>query len=104
MSSVFGTFTFNGTTFDAEYRESTQANIWSARGFPKCLIINRGKSAYGSTTDGHSYFGDDKWEVDSVVSYVDDIILTLKCSLRDLKDPNFFNGTNEITLNKKKKN
>jgi len=102
MSSVFGTFTFNGTIFEAEYRESTQANKWNTRGFAKCLIINRGKDAYGSNIDGHSYFGDDKWEVDNIVYYVDDIILTLKSSLRDLNDPNFFNRTNEITLNKKK--
>lgn len=103
MSSVFGTFTLNGATFDAEYRESTSTNIMSARGFGKCLIIGRGKDVYGSSTDGHSYFGDDKWEVVSAVSYLDDVILTLKCSLRDLSDPDPFNMIKEVTLSKKKK-
>lgn len=96
--SKLGTFTFNGATFNAEYRVSTPANKWNQRGFDKCLVI--GSEVGGSRSDGHSYFGDDKWEVVDATEYIDDIELTLKASLYYIED--IWSRTNKVTLKLKK--
>ena len=81
MSIVYGTFVFDDATFNAEYRYGNTDKPLNQRGYAKCLIINRGTKASGELTDGHSYFGDDKYEVKSAEFSSDTIVLNLEVSL-----------------------
>ena len=83
--SVCGTFEFNGATFNCQFRDSTNPS-WNQRCFSKCLIINNGKTEDGKPTDGHNYFGDDKFEVSDAYLRGDTYVLTLKNPLRWVDD------------------
>jgi hypothetical protein len=95
MSIIYGKFTFNGVTFDAEYRDAKGGSNWSQRGFDKCLIIGRGSDG----SDGHGYFGDDKWKVEYVVIGTKEVIITLDLPLRVIGD--IWNSTQTVTLIRK---
>ena len=73
---VFGTFTFNGIIFDASYRYDGDVNHQG--GYNKCLVIYRGNNR---SVDGHTYFGDDKFQVNGATFNGNTVILELSFPL-----------------------
>lgn len=72
---IFGTFLFNGITFDASYRYEGPKTRQG--GYDKCLVVYSGNKS-GKNYYGHSYFGDDKFSVDE--ASISDSYVTLKLS------------------------
>ena len=97
---IFGEFTLYGIVFEAGYRYG--GNLNHQGGYHKCLRIYSGKAAT-NRIDGHQYFGDDKFEVESMVEYLDNIVLQLTFPLARKEDRyKVFNDSSKTIIIKRK--
>jgi hypothetical protein len=87
LQEIQGTFQFNGITFKGGYRFGSHPYTG---GFAKCLRIYHGKDG---KLQPHDYFGDDKFEVESVYVRQNQVYIMMKYPLNH-KD-NFMSNTGE---------
>lgn len=78
---IIGTFIYANIIFEATYRFG--GHIYNQGGYKKCLAISQGIDENGYKIFGHSYFGDDKYEVEKAIIYSDRVILHLTYPLRN---------------------
>ena len=73
-TEIQGVFNFNGIVFNAGYRSGYPK--YHQGGYAKCLRIYEGY-LNGDKINGHEYFGDDKFGVNSVEKDANKLILTM---------------------------
>lgn len=77
---IHGTFMYANIVFEGNYRFGE--HLYNQGGYHKCLAISQGLDGEGHRIFGHSYFGDDKFEVAKAEVFPDRVILHLTYPLR----------------------